>query len=80
MKFEKNDKAAKELKELAANKKMDFKEMLLSDAHLDEVSKIFYKHMPKVVKWSMKEEKFKDFYKNNRVLFVNKLVEMNYQK
>lgn len=46
--------------------KKPLKEVLLSDDYLEQVSKIFYKHMPKMVRWTMKEEKFKEFYKNHR--------------
>ena len=70
MKLNKNDKAFKELDAYAKKIKQPLKQVLLSDDHLKQVSSIFYKHMPKVVKWSMKEEKFRDFYKNHRESLV----------
>jgi hypothetical protein len=69
-KLEKNDKSFKELAAYAEQVKLPLKEMLLSDTHLDRVASIFYKHMPKMVKWSMKEEKFKEFYKQHRESLV----------
>lgn len=66
----KNDPAFKELETFAKEKNKPLKEALLSDEYLDDVSKIFYKHMPKMVRWTMKEEKFKEFYKNHREQLV----------
>lgn len=66
----KNDPAFKELATFAEGKNKPLKEVLLSDEYLDDVSQIFYKHMPKMVRWSMKEAKFKDFYKNHREQLV----------
>lgn len=74
IKVQKNDKAFKELKEYADKIKMPFKDVLLSDAHLDQVSSIFYKHMPKMVRWSMKEDKFKEFYRTHREQMVNQIM------
>lgn len=70
----KNDPAFKELATFADSKKKPLRDVLLSDEYLEEVSKIFYKHMPKMVRWSMKEEKFKDFYKNHREQLVASIV------
>ena len=61
-----NDPAFKELAEYADSVKKPLKEVLMSDEHLDQVSTIFFKHMPKMVKWTMKGDKFKTFYKNHR--------------
>lgn len=62
----KNDPAFKELAIFADGKNKPLRDVLLSDDYLDDVSKIFYKHMPKMVRWTMKEDKFKEFYKNHR--------------
>lgn len=62
----KNDPAFQELEIFAKTKNKPLKEVLLSDEYLTEVAKIFYKYMPKMVRWSMKEEKFKEFYRNHR--------------
>ena len=62
----KNDPAFKELATFADSVNKPLRDVLLSDDYLNEVSKIFYKHMPKMVRWSMKEEKFKEFYKTHR--------------
>lgn len=70
MKLNKNDKAFKELDAYAKTVRQTLKQVLLSDDHLTQVSSIFYKHMPKMIKWSMKEEKFKNFYKNHRESLV----------
>lgn len=69
----KNDKAFKELVAYAKSVSLPLKSVLLSDAHLDKVSAIFYSHMPKMVRWSMNETKFKDFYKNHREEFAARI-------
>lgn len=66
----KNDPAFKELTTFADTKNKPLKEVLLADEYLDDVSQIFYKHMPKMVRWSMKEEKFKEFYRTHREQLV----------
>lgn len=66
----KNDPAFKELATFADTKNKPLKEVLLSDEYLDDVSQIFYKHMPKMVRWSMKEAKFKEFYRTHREQLV----------
>lgn len=66
----KNDKTFKELDLYAKSLSLPLKKVLLSDDHLDKVSAIFYKNMPQMVRWSMKEEKFKEFYKANREKFT----------
>lgn len=72
-KVDRNDKAFKELNDYATSIGKPLKEVLLSDEHLDKVAGIFYSHMPKMVRWSMKEPKFKEFYKEHRETFVNHL-------
>ncbi|NCQ52258.1 hypothetical protein GW796_10305 [archaeon] len=72
-KINKNDKAFKELDSYAKTQNTPLKEVLLSDAHLEKVSDIFYSNMPKMIKWSMKKEKFTDFYKNHREQFVSQM-------
>lgn len=62
----KNDPAFKELMVFADSKGKPLKDVLLADEYVDDVSKIFYKHMPKMVRWSMKESKFAEFYKKHR--------------
>lgn len=69
-KVQKNDKAFQQLEKYAKEQGKSLKEVLLSDDHLQQVSDIFYENMPKVVKWSMKKEKFVEFYKNHREQFV----------
>ena len=73
-KVEKNDKAFKELTEYSKSISLSLRETLLSDTHLDKVSAIFYKNMPKMVRMAMKEEKFKEFYKNNREKFAGSII------
>lgn len=70
MKIEKNDKSFQELTSLAKQHNLPLKSFLLNDQHLDLVASTFYKHMPKMVRWSMNQEKFKQFYLNNRQQFV----------
>jgi hypothetical protein len=72
-KVNKNDKAFKELDAYAKKNNKTMKEVLLDDSHLEKVCDIFYEHMPKVVKWSMKKEKFVNFYKDNRETFVSQM-------
>lgn len=74
LKVEKNDKAFKELDAYAKEQNLPLKELLLSDTHLDAVTKIFYAHMPKMVRMMMKYDKFKVFYQNNRENFVAQMV------
>lgn len=69
-KVNKNDKAFKELDAYAKTQNKPLKDVLLSDDHLEKVSSIFYEHMPKMVKWSMKKDKFLAFYKAHREAFV----------
>lgn len=69
----KNDKAFKELADFANKVKLPLKEVLLSDEHLNEVSQIFYKHMPTMVKWTVKQDKFVTFYKDHREALVEKI-------
>lgn len=73
-KVQKNDGAFKELVEYAKKQNQPLQDVLLSDAHLDPVAAIFYKYMPKMVKFTMKLPKFTEFYKNNRETFVKSLV------
>lgn len=73
IKVQKNDAAFKELVEYSKSVSLPLRDTLLSDSHLDKVSAIFYKHMPKMVRWSMNESKFKDFYKNHREDFAARL-------
>ncbi len=68
-----NDVALKELTAYAEKHKKPLETILLSDEHLADVAEIFYKHMPKMVKFAMKKEKFQEFYKNNRAVFVDTL-------
>lgn len=70
LKVQKNDKAFKELDAYAKQQNLPLKEVLLSDTHLDEVTKIFYAHMPKMVRMAMKYDKFKGFYQDHRESFV----------
>lgn len=70
----KNDPAFKELVTFADSQKKPLKDVLLSDEYLEQVSKIFYKHMPKMVRWTMKEEKFKEFYKNHREQLIANMI------
>lgn len=72
-KVQKNDKAFKELKAYADSVNQPLKEVLLSDIHFDKVSEIFYTHMPKMVRWSMKLDKFKEFYSNHREQMVSSM-------
>ncbi len=67
----KNDQAFKELDDYAKSKNKTLKEALSSDEHLDDVSNIFYKHMPLTVRMVMNKEKFKNMYKSKREIFVN---------
>ena len=70
LKVQKNDVAFKELSEYSKSVSMSLKDVLRSDDHLDKISSIFYKHMPKMIRWSMNETKFKEFYKNHREQFA----------
>ena len=70
MKVQTNDKAFKELKAYADKAGKPLQEVLLSDEHLDRVSEIFYKNMPKVVQFTMKLPRFKEYYKNHREQLV----------
>lgn len=72
-KVQKNDKAFKELAAYADSVKQPLKEVLLSDVHFDKVSEIFYANMPKMVRWSMKLDKFKEFYRNHREQMVGSM-------
>lgn len=72
-KVQKNDKAFKELKSYADSVHQPLKDVLLSDEHFDKVSDIFYANMPKMVRWSMKIDKFKDFYRNHREQMVSSM-------
>ena len=74
LKVQKNDKAFQELNACAKSKSLPLKELLKSDEHLNEVTEIFYKHMPKLVRFSMRIEKFKEFYKTNREAFIAKIL------
>ena len=72
LKFQKNNNAIKELEDYAKKAGKPLKEILRSDEHLDSVSEIFYKSMPRMVKMVMKEPVFKEYYRNNREVFINK--------
>lgn len=71
--IKKNDPAFQELKNLAKQKNLKLKELLLSDEHLQSVCSIFYKNSPKMVRWSMKEDKFIEFYKKHREKLVEQV-------
>lgn len=73
LKVQKNDKAFKELKAYADSVPAPLKEVLLSDEHFDKVSEIFYQHMPKMVRFAMKINKFKEFYRDHRVQMVESM-------
>lgn len=68
--IKKNDPAFNELNSLAKEKKLKLKELLLSDEYILLVCDIFYKNSPKMVRWSMKEDKFIEFYKKHREKLV----------
>lgn len=72
-KVNKNEKAFKELESYAKSQKMPIKQVLLSDEHLEKVCDIFYSHMPKMVKFAMKKDKFTEFYKAHREQFVESI-------
>lgn len=69
----KNNKGLVELKLLAQKNNMDLKSFLLSDAHLEEVTEIFYKNMPKMIKMAVKKDNFKTIYKTHREMIVSQL-------
>ena len=73
MKIDKNDVAFKELKILAEQKGKKLKELLTDEQYEKEVCDIFYKNMPKVIRWSMNAEKFKTFYALNKDKFVQQI-------
>lgn len=68
---QKNDKALKELQAYSTKVGLPLRDVLLSDEHLVEVSGIFYKHMPKMVRFVMKQASFQEYYKNHREKFVS---------
>lgn len=71
----KKDPASKELQDYSDKVKVPLREILLSDQHIDVVSPIIYKHLPKVWKWKFKDEmKFKEFYRSHRQQMVNMMV------
>lgn len=72
-KVDKNEKSFKELADYANEVKLPLKTVLLSDEHLDKVSAIFYKSLPKVVKMAMKEPKFKLFYQEHREQLISQI-------
>lgn len=69
----KNDKTMKELIDYAATTGLSLREVLLSESHLQQVSSIFYAHMPKLVRMTMNKEKFTNFYNQHKETFVNSL-------
>lgn len=69
----KDDKALKELQAYAKQKNKELKVVLLEEEYLNDVTKIFYSYMPKMVKFAMNYEKFKVFYQSNREVFVSKI-------
>jgi hypothetical protein len=72
-KVNKNDKAFKELEAYAKAHKENLKEVLLSEEHAPKIAEIFYKHMPALVKFTMKKDKFEEFYRNHKETFVQQL-------
>jgi hypothetical protein len=73
-KIDTNDKAFKELNDYAISVKQPLKDVLLSDAHLEQVTRIFYPHLPKPLKFVMKLDKFKEYYKEHREKLVKHMI------
>jgi hypothetical protein len=71
MKYQKNKAQMDELLALAKTVNMPVRDMLLSEEHFETSSEIFYKGMPRLVRMTMRLEKFKTFYKANREKIVN---------
>lgn len=70
IKFKKNPEQLAKLTELAKQKGLPLKEMLLSDEHLESVCNVLYDGMPKMVRMAFNKEKFTSFYQKNRETIV----------
>lgn len=70
IKFKKNPEQMAKLQQLAQQKGLPLKEMLLSDDHLQPVCNIFYDGMPKMVRMAFNKEKFTNFYQKNRETII----------
>lgn len=73
MKLNKNDKAFIQLNKQAKEKNQTLKVYLLDEKNEEDVCKVFYEHLPKLVKFSMNYEKFKVFYGKNKEVFVQNI-------
>lgn len=73
MKLNKNDKAFIELNAKAKAQSQPLKTYLLDEKNKEDVCKIFYENLPKLLKFSMNYEKFKVFYGKNKEAFVKNI-------
>jgi len=75
MKLNKNDKSFIELNKQAKAKNKTLQEYLLEEDSQEDVCKVFYSNMPKLLKFSMNYEKFKLFYTKNKAALVANIIE-----
>ncbi len=66
MAYQKNKAQTDALMALAKEVGLPVRELMLSDEHTDRVVPIFYAGLPKLARMTMRQEKFKTFYLNQR--------------
>jgi hypothetical protein len=67
MAFQKNRAQTDKLMALSKEVNLPVRELMLSDDHIDKVCAIFYEGLPKLARMTMKADKFKTFFQNQRL-------------
>ena len=69
----KNSRAHVSLQNYAKKVGKPLKEVLLDEAHLDNVVGILYNSAPSMIKFTVKKEKFKDIYNTHKETIIKNL-------
>ncbi len=75
MKIQKNPKASEALLDYLKRhaKNNNIQEVLYSVEHEVPIAKLLYAHMPKMIKWSLKEDRFVHFFSGNKQLILSQV-------
>jgi hypothetical protein len=73
MTYQKNRAQSDKLMALAKEVELPVRELMLSDEHLDKVCAIFYEGLPKLARMTMRPEKFKTFFSNQRLKIADEM-------
>lgn len=66
-----NHKGYKDIKAFADSKNKSINDVMNDDQYLEQVVDILYKHMPKMIRWTIKRDKFKTMYLDQRPVLAD---------